>query len=160
MNDEEEVLDVVPALAHWVRGLLIVVALGLISIFAIAIWLKPYDEEGRPLRQETHRQMGLPPCTFYVWTDGYPCPSCGMTTSFALLMHGDIVNSLKANAVGTVLALFWLCLIPWCIASSITGRPLLIWSLEATLSKIVIGFLVLMLIRWAIVLTGIYLSRH
>src|SRR5262249_50885393 len=108
LNEEEEVLDVVPALAVWVRGLLVFVAVGLIGIFSIAIWLKPYDASGNPLRQETHRQMGLPPCTFYVLTNGYPCPSCGMTTSFSLLMHGDVINSMKANAVGTFLALFWL----------------------------------------------------
>ena len=160
MNEEEEVLDVVPALAVWVRGLLVFVAVGLMSVFAIAIWLKPYDESGQPMRQEAHRQMGLPPCTFYVLTDGYPCPSCGMTTSFSLLMHGDVINSLKANAVGTLLALFWLFLIPWCIGSSIVGRPLLVWSLEIALTKVVIGFLILMMLRWAIVMTGIYLSRH
>jgi hypothetical protein len=160
MNHEDEVLDAVPALAAWVRGLLVFVAAGLISVFAIAIWLRPYDENGRPLRQEAHRQMGLPPCTFYVWTKGYPCPSCGMTTSFSLLMHGDVINSLKANAVGTILALFWLFLIPWCIGSSIAGRPLGVWSVEATLTKVVVGFLMLMMIRWVIVLTGIYLSRQ
>lgn len=160
LNEEEEVLDVVPALAVWVRGLLVFVAVGLIAIFSIAIWLKPYDASGNPLRQETHRQMGLPPCTFYVLTNGYPCPSCGMTTSFSLLMRGDVINSLKANAVGTLLALFWLFLIPWCIGSCITGRPLLVVSLEATLTKVVIGFLTLMMLRWTIVMVGIYLSRN
>lgn len=30
----------------------------------------------------THRQLGLPPCFFHQFT-GIPCPTCGMTTSFA-----------------------------------------------------------------------------
>ena len=31
----------------------------------------------------------MPPCNFVLMT-GKPCPSCGMTTSFALLVRGDI----------------------------------------------------------------------
>jgi hypothetical protein len=159
MQSDEEIWEAHPALGKWVRGTLVVVAVGLISIFAIAAWLRPYDENGKPLRMETHRQMGLPACTFYKWTGGYPCPSCGMTTSFSLLMHGDVLNSLRANAVGTLLALFWLSLIPWCLVSAIRGQPLFIMAIESALTKIVIGFLILMLIRWVIVLAGVFMSR-
>ncbi|OAI41654.1 hypothetical protein AYO40_02655 [Planctomycetaceae bacterium SCGC AG-212-D15] len=162
MNSEEEeleVLEAVPALGGWVRGLLVFVALGLMTVFGIAIWLRPYDEAGQPLRMESHKQLGLPPCTFYEKV-GYPCPSCGMTTSFSLLMHGDVVNSLRANAVGTLLALFWLGLIPWCLLSSLRGSPLWVMSVEVALTKVVIGFLILMLCRWAIVVVGIWMSRR
>src|SRR5579859_2102422 len=160
LHQDEEILDAQPALGRWVRGMLVVVAVGLIGVFAIAARLRPYGPDGTPLRMETHRQMGLPPCTFYSWTGGYPCPSCGMTTSFSLLMHGDVANSLKANAVGTLLALFWLGLIPWCLISSLRGQPLFVLSIEIALTKIVIGFLILMLIRWVIVLVGIWMSRY
>ena len=107
-------LDAIPVLRNWVRGMLLGVAIGLTAVFAVAFWLNPYQSDGSPRRMATHQQLGLPPCTFFSVT-GLPCPSCGMTTSFALLVRGDVPNSLRANAVGTLLALFCLALIPWCL---------------------------------------------
>ncbi len=49
----------------------------------------------------THQQLGLPPCGFLMIT-GYPCPSCGLTTSWAYLVRGEILNSLKAQPFGTL----------------------------------------------------------
>jgi hypothetical protein len=150
-QEPEEVLEVIPAPRVWVRGGLIGVALALSALFAVAVWLNPYNADGSPRSMATHRQMGLPPCTFYA-TTGMPCPSCGMTTSFALLMHGDPVNSLRANAVGTLLAGFCLLLIPWCLASAVLQRTLFVRSLDRSLTFVVLGLLSLMLLRWAIVL--------
>jgi Protein of unknown function (DUF2752) len=129
---------------------LVVVAVGLVAVFAIAALLNPYDEAGRPRRMETHRQLGLPPCNFYALT-GYPCPSCGMTTSFALLAHGDVANSLRANAVGTVLAVVCLAVLPWAAVSAARGRWLWVKSPERVLVTLVFGFVVLMLLRWGVV---------
>jgi hypothetical protein len=125
--------------------------MGLTAVFAVALWLDPYARDGQPLRMETHRQLGLPPCSFYALT-GLPCPSCGMTTSFALLVRGDVGNSLRANAVGTLLALFWLSVIPWSVASAVRGRLLLVWAPERALTVAVLAFVVLLLVRWAAVL--------
>jgi len=47
----------------------------------------------------THEELGLPPCGFYLMFHK-PCPSCGMTTSFALLMHGKIIQAIKAQPAG------------------------------------------------------------
>ena len=147
-----------PVLRVWVRGSLLVLAAGLLAVFAIAIWLRPYDADGRPFSMETHRQLGLPPCQFYFVT-GRPCPSCGMTTSFALLMHGDLKNSLRANAVGTLLACFCLLLIPWCVASVIRKRLFFVRSLERAVTWFAVVFLSLMLIRWLIVLAILWSNR-
>jgi hypothetical protein len=160
-DDTQEPLDalpVIPVMPWWVRGILLVVVAGLIAVFVIAIRLNPYGADGRPRTMETHRQMGLPPCTFYALT-GLPCPSCGMTTSFALLIRGDVFHSLRANAVGTLLAGFCLALIPWCLASVYLGRPLFVTTIEPILIKLVVGFLVLLLGRWAIVLTWLWLTH-
>ena len=150
-REPEEALEVIPVARPWVRGSLIGLALGLIAVFAVALWIDPYNEDGSPKSMATHRQLGLPPCNFYRAT-GLPCPSCGMTTSFALLMHGDLMNSLRANAVGTLLAGFCVLLIPWSLASAIWRRTLFIGSIERTLTFVVLAFLSMMLMRWVIVL--------
>ncbi len=147
----QEPVDVLPVLNRWARHVLLGIAGGLVVVFTLAAWLDPYDEQGQPRRLETHTQIGLPPCTFYQ-TTGVPCPSCGLTTSFALLMHGDLGNSLRANAVGTLLAVFWLALIPWSLASALGGRLFLILSIERALMRSVFVFLVLLLTRWAVVI--------
>jgi len=134
----------------WVRALLLLLAAGLVLVFAIARWLNPYDEDGRPLRLEAHRQLGLPPCKFYE-TFHKPCPSCGLTTSFSLLMHGDLSASLRANAVGTLLAAFCLALIPWSLFVALRGRYLWVRSLERASLWVVGVFMALLLVRWAIV---------
>ncbi len=138
-------------LGPWVRGWLLGLALGLVTVFVIAWRLNPYYPDGRPRRSETHRQLNLPPCAFRTAT-GLPCPSCGMTTSFALLMRGDVINSLRANAVGTLLAVFCMVLVPWSVASAWYRRTLLIRSVERALMIVVLGFLGLMLLRWGLVL--------
>jgi hypothetical protein len=129
-------------------------ALGLIGVFVIAFCLDPYDG-GQPRFSETHLQLGLPPCQFRTMT-GIPCPSCGMTTSFAWLMHGRLDYSVRANAVGTLLALFCLMLIPWGLACALRGRTYLVRSLERGLLWTMVVFLSLLFIRWIAVLTWIW----
>jgi hypothetical protein len=100
---------------------------------------------------ETHRQLGLPACTFYEIT-GLPCPSCGMTTSFSLLIHGDVWNSMKANFAGTILCSIGLFYVPWSLCCVWKGRFLLIRSIELTLFRLAIVFLIVMFARWGIAL--------
>jgi hypothetical protein len=152
IDETQQPLEVIPVLGPWVRGALVGAALGMAAVFAVALWLDPYQADGAARRMETHRQLGLPPSTFYL-TTGLPCPACGMTTSFALLVRGDVLNSLRANAVGTLLAAFCLLFIPWSLTSAAAQRPLFIRSMERAFTLVVIGFLVLMFLRWVIVLS-------
>ena len=133
-----------------VRSALIFIALSLAGVFGIAAWLNPYDENGMPRRQETHRQLGLPPCTFYEKT-GIPCPSCGFTTSFAFTVRLHLWNAIHANSAGTMLALFCLVFIPWGAVSAWRGRYLGIASLEKMAINCLIVFVTFMLVRWGII---------
>jgi hypothetical protein len=137
------------------RLALLMVGALLAGVFGIAFWLNPYEADGRPRTMATHMQLGMPPCNFVLLT-GQPCPSCGMTTSFALLVRGDIRASLQANWAGTLIAVLWAATMIWAIASGILGAPLFIprGRGELLVTTIVGVVLALMLIRWVAVLIG------
>jgi hypothetical protein len=138
---------------RYVRLSLLAVAAMLVGVFTVAFWLNPYDAEGRPRRMATHTQLGMPPCNFVALT-GKPCPACGMTTSFALLVRGDVKASMRANWAGTLIAVIWAVTLVWAVAGGIAGRPLFIppGRGELILTVIVGIVLVLMLGRWGAVL--------
>ncbi len=50
----------------------------------------------------THVQLGLPPCRFLAIT-GIPCPSCGLTTSFAFAAHLEFGRAFIASPFGLLL---------------------------------------------------------
>jgi len=53
----------------------------------------------------THTQMGLPDCGFKVVT-GYPCATCGCTTSFAHAANGSLLTSFINQPFGALLDVF------------------------------------------------------
>ncbi len=148
-HDENALLDD-RSLGATVRVLLILIAIGIVSVFIIAVYLNPY-RGGRVWYSETHRQLGLPPCNFKRAT-GKPCPSCGMSSSFALFVRGDVVNSLEANPVGTLLAAFLAIFVPWSLLAAFTGKVYGVRSLEWILVRAVVIFFLLMFLRWAVLL--------
>ena len=80
-----------------------------------------------------------------------------MTTSFSLLVRGDVAGSLRANWAGSVIAVLWAGALPWALLSAARGRLLLIPCGKGELALTVcVGIvLVLMLGRWA----GVLLSN-
>jgi Protein of unknown function (DUF2752) len=72
----------------------------------------------------THEQLGLPPCPFLHLT-GIPCPSCGLTTSFA---HAARLNFYQAF-VTQPFGLIAFCLAIVCIPLSFyLIRRRVLWS--------------------------------
>jgi len=150
LAEDEEPLAAPPPSQRGVRIALVGIGAGWLAVFAVAAWLNPY-RDGQPLRDETHRQLGLPECNFKRFTR-LPCPSCGMTTSFALLVRGDFANSLRANFAGTLLAVIGMLYIPWGLASMWLGRWLWVRKLEPWLIRLVFAWVAVMLMRWAALL--------
>ena len=67
-----------------------------------------------PAGHGTHQQFGWPPCGMLLAT-GQPCPTCGMTTSWAHAVHGQWASAFAAQPGGFVLCLlaatvFWIAL--------------------------------------------------
>jgi hypothetical protein len=56
-----------------------------------------------PAGHGTHTDMGFPACNFLNVT-GIPCPSCGMTTSFAWFVRGNLLASFYVQPAATLLA--------------------------------------------------------
>jgi len=116
--------------------------LGLSALLGVAVWLTP-DRHGHG----THQQLGLPPCTFYVLF-GRPCPACGMTTSWAWLVRGEVIEACRANVGGTLLAALAIAGVPWLLGSALRGRWLTRRPNDLTLAGLVGGMLLVTLVQW------------
>lgn len=85
------------------------VAIALLGLLLTAAWLRPASAG-----HGTHTQLGLLQCG-WVAAFGKPCPTCGMTTAFALAADGNIARSVAVQPMGAFLAIgsaagFWGCL--------------------------------------------------
>ena len=62
----------------------------------LARWLRP-----SPSGVGTHEQLGLPSC-FFLKLTGIPCPSCGLTTSFAHTARLHLYQALLTQPFGLI----------------------------------------------------------
>jgi hypothetical protein len=99
------------------RLLALGIAAGCLSLLVTAARLQP-SRTGT----DTHRGLGMPACEFMRRT-GIPCPSCGMTTSFAWFVRGKLAASLYVQPTGTLLAALACCTVWVGLYVAITGRP-------------------------------------
>src|SRR3954471_20120678 len=88
------------------RAIALLIALVALAPLVVASNLTP-NHSG----METHLALRLFPCEFLRVT-GLPCPSCGMTTSFAWFVRGNWLASFYVQPMGFILALlcamiFW-----------------------------------------------------
>ena len=99
------------------RAIALAISLACLAVLLVAAKLNP-SRTG----VGSHRQLGLQECQFEVQT-GLPCPTCGMTTSFAHFVRGQIPASLWVQPMGTVLALFTTMAFWAALYIAITARP-------------------------------------
>ena len=118
--------------------------LALIGPLVLAALLTP-----SPSGIGTHRQLGLPRCSFEQ-AFHIPCPGCGSTTAFAYFADGQIGKAFGANLGAAVLAVVLAILGPWMIVSAAVGRwlgprPTLNWLLLISIAVVAVQ-----LIDWAV----------
>lgn len=93
------------------------VAMACLGALVIAATLTP-----SPTGVETHLALGFDRCG-YLTRSGLPCPTCGMTTSFAYFVRGDLARSAVAQPMGALLA-FAATMTVWAGAYvAVSGRP-------------------------------------
>ena len=95
------------------------VALACWSILALAWWMTPTR-----VGHGTHEQLGMAPCSLLIRT-GYPCPTCGMTTSFAATVRGSLPAGLRAHPFGVVLVAVVAAAAVAATVQTLTGRKAL-----------------------------------
>lgn len=95
----------------------------------------------------THEQLGLPSCKLMDWT-GVPCPGCGVTTSVAFAARGHVIESLRTQPFGLVMALTILVLPLWALVAHFSGQDLYRSIQSRRAGKIGIALAVLLGLAW------------
>ena len=93
-----------------------VLALGCLALLITAATLPP-----SPTGVGTHRGLHLSGCAFLT-TTGYPCPACGMTTSFSWFVRGNWIASGYVQPMGMVLAAICAMVFWGGMWTAVTGR--------------------------------------
>lgn len=120
------------------------VALGCIGVLGVARSLEP-DPRG----YGTHQQLSVYryPCSF-VLTSGLPCPTCGMTTSFSLIMHGRFLTAFKVQPAGAVLCLATVALTALALSATVFGRMISVnWDCVGPV-RVALGVGFLIVLGW------------
>ena len=91
-------------------------AAALALVFAVAWWVNP-----NPDGLGSHMQLGLPPCNLGRFV-GIPCPFCGMTTAFALMMRGDMRMAFWVQPAGVGLFFISLAGLILSVGIAVSGR--------------------------------------
>jgi len=101
---------------HW-----IVLGCALLSAIVIALLATVAHPDARGFG--THEQLGLPPCRAMDWF-GVPCPGCGVTTSVALALEGELSASFTNQPFGLLVAFALPLFVLWAALGHLLGRDL------------------------------------
>jgi len=88
---------------------------------------------------------------------GIPCPSCGMTTSISLVMHGDFAAASEANWAGLVVACLGLVATVW-LAALAAGMSPGLFTVDETIKWLTVAGATTAMLRW-LALAAIWMSQ-
>lgn len=118
------------------------VSLACLAVLLVAVELPP-----SATGEGTHTRMGLQKCE-WLQRVGVPCPTCGMTTSFAWFARGNWLASFYVQPMGFLLALltggiFWAGLY-----MALTGGPLQRLLRQIPMNKVLVAMIAFGIIAW------------
>jgi hypothetical protein len=93
-----------------------------IALAALAVLITATQVPPAANGMGTHMRLGMQNCGFLARTD-LPCPSCGMTTSFAHFVRGNAVASAYVQPMGFALAILASLAVWGGAYVAISGRP-------------------------------------
>jgi len=116
------------------RVFALLLAIGCAVVLSVAAWMSPSSAG-----HGTHTQLGLAPCG-WMMKYGTPCPTCGMTTSWARAAEGNLAAAFVTQPFGSLLvvltaAMFWGALYVAAtgsrlgVAATSMLRPSVLWTL-------------------------------
>lgn len=130
------------------------VVAGCVAILGVAAWIDP-----NPGGVGTHRQLGFGACGFLL-TTGLPCPTCGMTTSFAHTVRGQLFSAFWSQPAGALLALLTAGLALLGVVVAITGRRLEVNWYRINPMRVMVGCIVIFLGSWVFKIVQVLVARY
>ncbi|MGE0143394.1 MAG: DUF2752 domain-containing protein [Planctomycetota bacterium] len=121
---------------------LLVVALAIASVVTLS-FTSP-DARGHG----THEQLGMIPCSWPILY-GRPCPTCGVTTAAAHVVHLAPIEALRTQPFGALLAIVGLWFAAIALRALWLGESLVARVSVWPWAKILIGVVVALLAGWA-----------
>ncbi|MCP3920904.1 MAG: DUF2752 domain-containing protein [bacterium] len=114
---------------------------------AVAVLVLGTQLDPDPRGHGTHEQLGLPACGIRErWN--VPCPTCGVTTSVALLVHGEPRAAVANQPFGFLLAIGLPLLALWAIWMHVRKKDLGAVLLGPIGSRAIAICLLLLLASW------------
>lgn len=115
-----------------------------LAVFAVAMRLDP-DPRGLG----THQQLGFPPCTILTLFD-FPCPTCGMTTSFAHFVRGEWASAARSSTSGLLLACLGTLYLPWAAISLYRKECWRIRQPDLWFFGLLTGWMIVTVLEWLV----------
>lgn len=121
-----------------------VLCLSCVTVLAVAVWVTP-----NPRGFGTHKKLGLAPCGFLVRT-GFPCPTCGMTTSFSYTVRGRFGAAFHAQPLGAILAVAAALFAIGFAAIALSGKTWVVNWYRVPPLRVVLGAGLTFILAWGI----------
>lgn len=116
-----------------------------------SFWIVLFSLTPDPRGFGTHEQLFLPPCFFH-WLTQLPCPACGLTTSFAHLVNGNIMQAIHTHRLSPILFMMFVLLTGHAIRSLLKKQNFWLFLNGEKTTFVSMVLVIGLLINWVFVL--------